>query len=691
MAPDRGPAGQVRERLRHHPILACAVLAMALGVGFETLQAATGLGGHTLETVADKWVYTAVELIAVAVCATRTLRRRSDRLAWSLMTVGLVAWTAGDLTWTLWLDNVSSVPYPSIADAFYLAMYPAVYASLMLLIRSRLRNAGAAQWLDGGVVGLTIAGVAAALVFGTVLATSPNGFVAELVNVAYPVGDFVLLMFVAVAYSLAGWRPGRAWLLLGAGISLSAVGDIVFTYQSAKGLYVAGTVLDATWPASMCCFALAAWAQGRRGGESVDAPHTIVLTLLAAGAALTLLVVATTEQITGLAVAFAAGALVLAGFRAALSYLENVRILRRNAMEALTDPLSGLGNRRRLMGELERCFEQSGQSTLLFFDLNGFKRYNDSFGHAAGDALLARIGGALRAAIGDHGRAYRLGGDEFCALIDGRVERHDRIVASAAGALVEHGSAFTVSSSMGLAVIPDDAPTPSAALQLADERMYTDKAGHKAGGRAQARDVLMQLLTERTPSLHDHVAGVGTLATEIATQFELGAEQLDELQRAAELHDIGKLAIPDEIINKPGPLTDSEWRFMRQHPVIGERILSAAPALRPVARLVRASHERWDGQGYPDGLAGTRIPLGARIIAVCDAYDAMTTDRCYRHGRTPAEAIAELRRCAGTQFDPDVVAAVCDALQMIGELAEKPGAEPEVSSPSAPADVESRR
>jgi HD-GYP domain-containing protein (c-di-GMP phosphodiesterase class II) len=172
----------------------------------------------------------------------------------------------------------------------------------------------------------------------------------------------------------------------------------------------------------------------------------------------------------------------------------------------------------------------------------------------------------------------------------------------------------------------------------------------------------MQLLTERTPGLHVHVTGVGALAIAVAAKFGLGAEQLDELQRAAELHDIGKLAIPDEILQKPGPLDDEEWRFMRQHSVIGERILSAAPALRPVARLVRASHERWDGKGYPDGLLGEKIPLGARIVAACDAFDAITSDRCYQSARTEQEALEELRRGSGTQFDPQVVEAICEVL-----------------------------
>jgi two-component system, cell cycle response regulator len=300
----------------------------------------------------------------------------------------------------------------------------------------------------------------------------------------------------------------------------------------------------------------------------------------------------------------------------------------------------------------------------VFFDLNGFKRYNDSFGHAAGDSLLGRIGGALGVAVDTRGHAYRLGGDEFCVLLTGRVARHDRLVTSAASALTERGSAFTVNASFGLATIPDDAPSASAALQLADQRMYADKSRSSHNRRANTRDVLMQLLSERTPDLHDHVSGVGQLVVDLAREFALDSDQLDEVVRAAELHDIGKLAIPDEILEKPGPLNDSEWQFMHQHPIVGERILNADPALRPVARLVRASHERWDGTGYPDGLAGAAIPLGARIIAACDAYDAMTSERCYQAARSSDDAIAELQRNSGTQFDPAVIDALCARLTL---------------------------
>ena len=337
-------------------------------------------------------MYTGIELLAVAVCASRVMRKRDDRVAWALVTFGLLTWTGGDFLWTVWLGNLSNPPFPSVADGLYLAWYPAVYVALMLLIRSRHRHVGAALWLDGGVVGLTVAAIGAALVFPTVLGTTDGRFVEDAVNLAYPLGDFALLVFVAVAFALSGWRPGRMWLFLGAGITVSAVADIIYVYQAAKGTYVAGTLLDTMWPASMSLFAVAAWQPAkRRAGRGVAAPHTIILTLASALAAWGLLMFAAVRPVATVAVGLAGGALLLAAARAVLTYRENVGILRLNAHHAVTDGLSGLGNRRRLMEDLEEAIGNSAHghaSTLVFFDLNGFKRYNDSFGHAAGDSLL---------------------------------------------------------------------------------------------------------------------------------------------------------------------------------------------------------------------------------------------------------------------------------------------------------------
>jgi len=325
--------------------------------------------------------------------------------------------------------------------------------------------------------------------------------------------------------------------------------------------------------------------------------------------------------------------------------------------QAQTDPLTSLGNRRKLSIDLgERLVNASREEPLILmlFDLDGFKAYNDTFGHVAGDALLSRLGHKLEIAVTGVGSAYRLGGDEFCVLLPAHGDLQ-RNLAAAAAALEERGETFTVGASCGSVLLPHEANTADYALQLADKRMYTHKHGRPSGAREQAHDVLIHILQAKQNGLEDHSTGVTRLAAPIGRRMGMNAEQIDELTRAAALHDIGKVGIPDAILAKPGPLDPEEWDFIRQHTVLGERILSAAPALRPIATIVRATHERWDGLGYPDGLNTTEIPLAARIIAVCDAYDAIITHRSYRPAQTPQAAGQELKREAGHQFDPSVV------------------------------------
>jgi putative nucleotidyltransferase with HDIG domain len=210
--------------------------------------------------------------------------------------------------------------------------------------------------------------------------------------------------------------------------------------------------------------------------------------------------------------------------------------------------------------------------------------------------------------------------------------------------------------------MPREAATSGEALALADQRMYADKGAQRGSGHSAAREVLIQLLSEREPDLLRHMHDVAALAREVARRLDVDVETIETTVRAAELHDVGKVAIPDSILHKPGSLDDDERRFMRKHSLIGERIVSAAEAMRPVGRIVRSSHERWDGAGYPDGLAGEEIPLAARIVFVSDAFAAMTSTREYRPPLTRAQAAEELRRGAGTQFDPQVVAATLEVL-----------------------------
>jgi diguanylate cyclase (GGDEF)-like protein len=331
-----------------------------------------------------------------------------------------------------------------------------------------------------------------------------------------------------------------------------------------------------------------------------------------------------------------------------------------------TDSLTKLGNRRKLMADLGRACAQAvrgEQFVLILFDLDGFKLYNDTFGHGPGDVLLARLGKNLADTIGDRGEAYRLGGDEFCVIVPISSPEEAMVVADAGGeALSERGEGFTIAASRGFVQIPEEAQEPRGVLALADLRMYSQKQGARSGPARQTTDALVRALEERSPALGPHVADVAQLAESVGRRLGLSDDRRQVLRQAAELHDVGKFAIPDSVLEKKGPLTEEEWELIRQHTVIGERILVAAPALKEVAAIVRSTHERYDGGGYPDGLAATEIPLEARIIAAADAYCAMTAERSYRPALTTPAAILELQRCRGTQFDARVV----DAL--VGEL-----------------------
>jgi len=355
-----------------------------------------------------------------------------------------------------------------------------------------------------------------------------------------------------------------------------------------------------------------------------------------------------TSQELGLLEDLSAGLIAEIDLRAALEQRERLEaeLLHQARFDALTD----LFNRRQLADDLEAAVRDPDAWSLSVFDLDGFKAYNDTFGHPAGDALLVRMASQLREAVSGSGTAYRLGGDEFCVLA-----KHEATIADAAAALCEHGAGFAITNSHGRVHLNDEASTAERAMQLADERLYGHKHGRSDAAQRQAHDVLVGVLREREPHLGEHAHEVSVLARAVGTRLALSAPALDELTRAAQMHDIGKVAIPDGVLNKPGPLDAEEWALMRRHTLLGERILLAAPALAGVAAIVRAGHERWDGAGYPDGVRGTDIVLGARIVFVCDAFNAMTTNRPYRAGRSTAEALAELRREAGRQFDPDIV------------------------------------
>jgi two-component system, cell cycle response regulator len=640
--------------------LRAAAIVGLLALAFHVAHGQLGLGGHAIDSFTSNWLYDAVIIGGAVSCLTRAALVKRERLPWLVLGIGLAFNATGEVYYSLAFGDSGNVPTPSLADLFYLLYYPAAYYALVTLVRERVDRFSPSKWLDGAIAATTAAAVIAAVAFEPIAQAAASGSAATIAtNFAYPIGDLILFSVVFGAFALTNWRPGRGWLLLGLGLAASSMADTGYLYTTANDTYVVGGVIDSLWLVAALAMGASAWQPiprtsrpRMRARRAMLIPGTFALT------ALGVLLYGDFHHVGTVGLVLAGVSLMLVILRAAWTFRDNVQLLIASRAEAVTDTLTGLGNRRRMNAELEEALAEGPDSppaVLAMFDLDGFKVYNDRFGHVAGDTLLAHLGRRLEAAVGPAGSAYRPGGDEFCLLLRGGAGRADVHIAAAIAALRAEGDGFSVGASHGVVMLPAEAHTPTYALRLADDRMYDEKGGRRGSPSHQTHGVLLELLRERQPAQLDRLREIGRLSVLIGRSLEMNEEQLDELRRAAELKDIGKTAVPDAILSKPGPLDADEWNFLRRHTLVGERILAAAPALTPVASLVRSCHEHWDGSGYPDQLAGEAIPLGSRIIAVCDAFDALLTDRPYAAAMTPVQAFEELRRYAGTQFDPAVV------------------------------------
>jgi diguanylate cyclase (GGDEF)-like protein len=638
------------------PVLLALALLSAWAITYELTDTVIGSWTHA-------WPFNGYGTdlpfaLAGLLLITRGIGRGRER-AWILIGLGCLCWAGGDVYWNVYLRTNSSPPVPSWADGGYLLFCPLTVAGIFLLARTRLRAAPLALIADAAAAALAVGALSASVVVRQVLSHATGGALAVATNLAYPLVDLLLLGMIVGVVALGHWQLERRWLLLGIGVVTFWVADSFYLVTVATNTYSSNEWFNPLWYWSPIVFAWAAWLPPRTVAAAVrqtTGARGIVMPLLFAGVALGLLVSSSFSTIGVVAIVLCTLSLLAVMVRLVLAWRENLALLRASQNEALTDSLTNLANRRALTLEIERRMlaEPAQGYALALFDLDGFKHYNDSFGHPSGDALLQRLGQRLASQMEAHARAYRMGGDEFCVLIDNAEESQIR-VREAAAALTERGEGFEIGCSWGLVVLPDEADEASAALRLADQRMYAHKHSGRASASRQSGDVLLRVLAERDPILGNHMEEVAVLAEATARQFGLPLHEVERIRQAAELHDIGKVAVPDLILEKPARLNDEEWSFIRRHTLIGERILAAAPALRSLAGIVRSTHEKFDGSGYPDGLAGEQIPLGARIIAVCDAFHAMTTDRPYREAMDVASANAELIRCSETQFDPAVV------------------------------------
>lgn len=643
------------------PLAQLLRIALPVGlVGYVVTSWPTATGATGATSLPD-WLLGMLLIVAAILCFLRSVDAPRQRAAWTILGLGLSCWGIGQIVLVAAPSFVTLTGSLSPGDVAALGFYPAAYVGLLLLLRATVKRFSALLWLDGLAGALAVSAVVAAFAFPPVLADAGASLPRLLSDLSFPLADLMLIAVVVFTVAMTAWRPGASLGLVTCALLLVAVADGFSLWWNSTGHLNSRTVLDSLWPLAVLLIGEAAARPPAEAAPARPASlgRSLVLPVVFSLTALALLVSGLVHSLNGAGYELATAALAFLVVRMLLTALENLQMARTSRREALTDALTGLGNRRKLMMDLQGVVATATKvapTMLMLFDLDGFKLYNDTFGHPAGDALLARLGAALRNAVEPWGRVYRLGGDEFCSLCERPPEDFAQVVRNTLAALSERGQGFTVSASMGSVLIPNETADATVAMQLADQRLYERKGQRRRGTESQqARNVLLQALRERHDALPDHLGEVATLAQGVARHFGLNSEQVEQVTRAAELHDIGKMAIPETILEKPAPLDESEMELMRQHTLIGERILAAAPALRPVGELVRASHERFDGKGYPDGLVGEEIPLGARIIAVCDAYDAMTGGRPYQPAISAAQAVEELRRCAGGQFDPKVV------------------------------------
>src|SRR5688500_13666376 len=433
----------------------------------------------------------------------RMSKARMQTAAYGALGLALALWLAGDALWML----EAREPFPGLADWFWLAGYPAACAGLALLLRARVRGSlGPTMWLDGAI--------AAAAVASVIAAASPGRGAGAL---AYPLGDVLLLCLAAGATALLGRRAGRTFVLVAAGLALCAVADAARLLE--------GIEVRAPLAALVVACAAALPAETRRRSAPVGGPHVGLPAAFTLAALAVLVWDRQAGALSPSAIDLALAVPFLLVLRLAVSLKENARLLERSRDEALTDALTGLGNRRALMRALSDALEAAVAGRryhLALFDLDGFKAYNDVFGHVAGDVLIEHLGGRLAGSVKGVGRAFRMGGDEFCVLVP--ADRATAALVRAADALREEGEGFRIDASVGVVDLPGDVSDAEAALQLADRRMYAQKEGRPHSPARQSGDVLLRVIGEREPELLAHTRAVAPLARALATALALDPE-----------------------------------------------------------------------------------------------------------------------------------------------------------------------
>ncbi len=605
--------------------------------------------------------------------------RPTPVLPWLLLGFAEVIYAAADTSFYMTHYIVGDHSYPALADVFYLSHYPLVVAGLAMLIRLRTPGRDLPAMLDATLVAV-VAGMLSWLYLLAPTAQAQVPTLAKAASLAYPMMDLAMFA-VALRLILGSGRRPTAFVLLCVNLLAFFTADTVYVLQQLSGTYEAGNFLDAIWlTGNLALGAAALHPTMRQVGDATPAgdpgpgPARIVALCVAALVApATLLVEYARDSYNEIPViAVACGLLFL------LTIARLAVLVAQQRQLAITDVLTGLRTRRyfenTLAAELTHARRTHAPLAVLIADVDHFKSINDAYGHPGGDRVLVEIATRLRNGVRHEDVISRYGGEEFAVLLRGataddplRIAERLRHKVSSSPVAVGDGMAVEVTISVGTATFPRHGTTPDELVLAADRALYaakckgrnridvgpcssTGSVGSMLAYLEHAADVVDGWLSD-----HEHGRAVSRWAGLTAVELGLDSESVRHATLAGHLHDVGKILVPKEIWTKTTPLSEEDWRLIRRHPEDGYRMLCAVPDLTEAAVVVLQHHERYDGNGYPAGLAGDQIRREARIVAVCDAWAAMLAARPYQLPMTEEDARAELVRCRGSQLDPEVV------------------------------------
>ena len=466
----------------------------------------------------DTWIGNLSYGGSTLLCFWKAAASARQRRAWLLIASSLAVFTLGSVLWTTSIQFLDPVPYPSLADFCFLAFYPVAYVGLGLLVHDSLRQRTGAVWFDGLIAGLGVAALSASLVLGPISRSSEGDAATVFTNLAYPIGDLLLVSMLVGYFALRGWRPGPTWCAIGTGLGLFAVADTIYVLRVTSGVYVTGTPLDGLWAIGAFIIAVGAWHGGAHHTRERQASASLTVPAIFLTSSLAIVVYAAWHPVLALGVVLASAALVASLARVLFSHRQ-LQFLAESRREARTDELTGLANRRMFWETLTARLETAGPDgsiAVLLIDLNRFKEINDSLGHRVGDEILRQLGPRLASVLRPGDTLARLGGDEFGLLLSPPGDRSvacqvaERVHAVLKEPFPLSGVTLRIDASTGISIAPlhgDDADT---LLQKADVAMYEAKRSQLAWTvYSPQRDVHTKQRLELVEDLRDAISGQG--------------------------------------------------------------------------------------------------------------------------------------------------------------------------------------